>query len=156
MITIRDATPADAALITDFNARLAEETEDRQLDSDRLAAGVTTMLSDPARYGRYFVAERGGDIVGQLAVTYEWSDWRDGWFWWFQSVYVRPAARRLGVFSALYDHVMQLVRERDDVCGLRLYVHDSNRQAQQTYLARGMHDSRYRVLEIEIASEVSA
>lgn len=147
MITIRDATPADAPTIAGFNARLAEESEDKSLDRQRLQAGVDALLRDPDARGRYFVALRGDDVVGQLSITYEWSDWRNGWFWWLQSVYVSPEARRSGVFTALFRHVEQLARSREDVCGLRLYVLASNVTAQQTYSARGMRASGYQVLE---------
>src|SRR5262249_21771908 len=102
-LTIRRSRPADAAVVADFNRRLAEESEGKTLDGAALAEGVRAVLADPAR-GLYFLAERGGEVVGQLMVTYEWSDWRNGWIWWIQSVYVRADARRQGVFRALYEH----------------------------------------------------
>ena len=154
MITIRDATVADAATVADFNYRLAEESENKGLDRPRLEAGVRAVLTSPDARGRYFVAEDDGAIVGQLSVTYEWSDWRNGWLWWFQSVYVVPAARRRGVFSALYDHVLELARARADVVGLRLYVLENNERAQQTYLSRGMYKTGYEVLELDFTKEL--
>lgn len=149
MIAIRDATVADAGVVADFNARLAVESEGKELDRNRLDPGVRAILESPDERGRYFLAELDGVVVGQLSVTFEWSDWRNGWFWWFQSVYVIRKARRAGVFSALYDHVMNLAREREDVCGLRLYVLHVNETAQHTYLSRGMKKTGYEVLEID-------
>ncbi len=149
MIRIRDATEADAGVVAEFNARLATETEGKTLGRDRLNPGVRAILADPAGRGRYFLAEIGDEVVGQLAVTYEWSDWRNGWFWWFQSVYVRPESRQAGVFTAMYDHVLSLARDRDDVCGLRLYVDDRNSAAQAVYAARGMARAGYQVMELD-------
>ena len=80
-------------------------------------------------------------------LTTEWSDWRDGWWWWIQSVYVAPEARRGGVYRALYAHVLALAGERDDVCGLRLYVERENVNAQRTYEFLGMADAGYRMYE---------
>ena len=97
--------------------------------------------------GLYFIAEKDGAIVGQTMVTLEWSDWRNGWMWWIQSVYVRPEARRRGVFRALYDHVLQAARREPAVIGLRLYVEHENQAAQQTYLSLGMQWTSYRMLQ---------
>ena len=103
--------------------------------------------SRPA-HGRYFVAEDAPAPVGQLMVTYEWSDWRNGQFWWIQSVYVLPAARRSGVFRALYDHVDALARSTPGVCGLRLYVESTTWRAAHLP-ACGMEDAGYRVFEVD-------
>ncbi|MFO0852582.1 MAG: GNAT family N-acetyltransferase [Gemmataceae bacterium] len=100
-LTIRRATPADAATVARFNAALAWESEGKRLTPEVLARGVGKVLADPAK-GFYTLAERGGEVVGQVMVTFEWSDWRDGWYWWIQSVYVVEAARRGGVFRALF------------------------------------------------------
>ena len=102
--TVRAATPADAPLVIEFNRRLAEESEGKTLDPAVLGPGVRAALADP-RKALYFLAEAEGSVAGQMMVTYEWSDWRNGWLWWIQSVYVRPEARRRGVFRALFEHV---------------------------------------------------
>src|SRR5438132_10100956 len=102
--SIRRAVLTDAAVIAEFNRLLAEETEGKTLDPLVLARGVAACLGDPVK-GIYYLAEEGGAALGQIGLTYEFSDWRDGWFWWIQSVYVRKEARRQGVFRALYDHV---------------------------------------------------
>ena len=143
---IRDAKSADGATITAFNSRLAEETEGRSLPPQVISAGVAALLADHSK-GRYWVAEADGKLVGQIMVTYEWSDWRNGMLWWIQSVYVHPDYRRRGIYKALYRHVEACAKSCADVRGLRLYVEDSNRRAQQTYAALGMSDSHYRVLE---------
>lgn len=145
-IQIRLAEPADIPTIAEFNARMAEETEHLTLQRSRLLPGVEAVVRDPAK-GIYFVAVADGAVIGQLMITYEWSDWRNGIFWWIQSVYVRQDFRKQGVFRALYRHVHELARSRDDVCGIRLYVEQENRRAQDAYRALGMRETPYRMLE---------
>ncbi len=146
-LTLRRATPADAATIAEFNRRLAWESEHTTLDAATLFAGVAAGLADPHK-GFYTVAERDGEIVGQTLVTYEWSDWRNGWFWWIQSVYVRDDARRGGVFRSLYRHIHELATADPTVIGIRLYVEAENERAKQTYRSLGMTDTNYGMLEI--------
>lgn len=146
-LTVRRATPADVPVLVAFNAAIAWETEHKRLDSDVLAAGVRAVFDDPAR-GFYTVAERGQEVVGQMMVTYEWSDWRNGWFWWVQSVYVREDARRAGVFRALYREVERRAAADPSVIGLRLYFETGNARAQSTYRALGMRDTTYGVMEL--------
>ena len=150
-LDIRDATPADGEIIASYNARMAEETEGRPLPADVIGPGVAALLADPAK-GRYWVAEVDGRLVGQIMVTYEWSDWRNGTLWWIQSVYVHPDFRRRGVYSCLYRHVEALAMANKDVRGLRLYVEHNNKRAQKTYEALGMVDPKYRVMETIFAA----
>jgi len=145
-LTIRRATPADAPILIEFNRRLAEESEGRALDLDVLGKGVAAALADPNK-GPYYVAEEGGEVVGEMQITFEWSDWRNGWLWWIQGVYVRADARRRGVFRALYEHVCEAARQDPAVVGLRLYVERENLAAQQTYLRMGMEWTNYLMLE---------
>jgi GNAT superfamily N-acetyltransferase len=146
-VTIRRGEPPDAAVIAEFNRRMAWETEHKQLDPDVLARGVARVFGDPAK-GFYLVAEHEGEVIGQLMVSYEWSDWRDGWFWWVQSVYVREDCRRHGVFRQLHEEVMRLARAAGDVVGVRLYVERDNIRAQATYERLGMRDACYLVREV--------
>jgi len=145
-LTLRRAGPGDAAVIAEFNQRLAQESEGKTLDPAVLAAGVAAGLADPCK-ARYFVAEEDGLAVGQVMLTTEWSDWRNGWVWWIQSVYVRPEARRRGVFRALFQHAHEAARADPEVVGLRLYVERDNHAAQQTYQRLGMERTGYLVLE---------
>jgi GNAT superfamily N-acetyltransferase len=145
-VTIRPATADDADTIARFNRQMAEETEDKPLDPATVRRGVQTVFDDPDR-GFYLVAERAGTVVGSLMVTTEWSDWRNGVFWWIQSVYVRPADRRTGVYTALHRAVRRRARDAADVCGLRLYVERGNERARGTYEALGMTETSYRMYE---------
>lgn len=147
---IRDATPADVDVLVAFNAAMAEETEGLALDRARLREGVAAVFAD-ARRGRYRVVEDGGEVVGALLVTYEWSDWRNADWWWIQSVYVRPTHRGRGAFSALYADVEAAARDAG-ACGLRLYVEQHNTRAQRTYQRLGMSASHYAMYERAFAA----
>jgi ribosomal protein S18 acetylase RimI-like enzyme len=144
-MNIRDASIEDAPIIADFNRAMALETGDPPLDDETIAAGVANILEDRAK-GQYWVAVAGHEVVGQICVTYEWSDWRNGTQWWIQSVYVHPDYRRQGLFTALYRHVESLARKGGDVCGLRLYVRADNEHAKSTYASLGMTDTGYVVM----------
>ncbi|MEO0575706.1 MAG: GNAT family N-acetyltransferase [Pseudomonadota bacterium] len=143
---ISDATIDHAKAIAAGNAALALETESKTLDADTLLTGVSRLLEDANR-GRYWVATRDGEVIGQIMVTWEWSDWRNGYFWWIQSVYIDASARRQGVFSALYEHVINTAKASGDACGVRLYVERDNAAALSTYNALGMRDAGYHILE---------
>lgn len=145
---VRPAARADAEVIAAFNCALARETEGLVLDPAIVARGVQAVLDDRAR-GEYFIAELAGRPVGQAQITFEWSDWRDGWFWWIQSVYVDAGARRRGVFRALYEHIASEARGRGDVRGLRLYVVQANAQALEAYTHLGMTRTDYLVYETD-------
>ncbi len=145
-ISMREAVAADQKQIADFNNRLAEETEGRSLDSELILPGVAALLADPSK-GRYWIAMSGSDVAGQIMVTYEWSDWRNGMLWWIQSVYVPPEFRRQGVFSAMYKHVESLATADADACGLRLYLEKNNERAKETYLSLGMKEPGYQVMQ---------
>ena len=138
--------------MAEFNSRMAWETENRRLDPERVRQGVAALLSDPAK-GTYFLAEGQQDgtitVAGQLLITYEWSDWRNGNFWWIQSVYVAEEFRGRGVFRALFNHVHTLAKGRRDVCGLRLYMDAQNQTARQTYERLGLKQTDYELFEID-------
>jgi GNAT superfamily N-acetyltransferase len=148
-IKIRQASLTDVAVIAEFNRRLAVETEDLVLEPACIEAGVAALLSNPAK-GIYFVAEVNGAVVGQLMITYEWSDWRNGILWWLQSVYVKEEFRRLGVFRALFDYLRELAAATPEVRGLRLYMHAENARARQSYERLGMKHTKYEVFEMEL------
>ena len=154
-LRIRDAASDDAPLLAQWAQAMALETEHKQLDPQKLLAGVEAGLADAGK-ARYFIAmqeaalagrETIGIAVGTLMLTREWSDWRNGDWWWIQSVYVDPAHRRQGVFAALYRHVEERARATPGVIGLRLYVERDNAVAQRTYAALGMQDAGYAMYE---------
>ena len=145
-VEMRIAVARDAATLAGFNQAMAQETEARRLEADHLLPGVEAVLRDP-RHGFFVVADTGREIAGALLVTYEWSDWRNGRFWWIQSVYVRPEHRRRGIYRRLHEFVRERARAAGDVVGLRLYVERENTNAQRTYAALGMSETAYRMYE---------
>ena len=142
----RLAVAADAATLVEFNRAMALETESRSLAAETARHGVEAVLRDP-RHGFYVVAGAGREIAGALLVTHEWSDWRNGWFWWIQSVYVRPEHRRRGIYRMLHGFVRDRARSAGDVVGLRLYVERDNAVAQRTYAVMGMDETAYLMYE---------
>ena len=148
-VRIRRATESDAPVLAGNNRAMARETEDRELAPGVIEAGVLAALTKPELGADYWVAEADGRIAGQTMVTREWSDWRNGWFWWIQSVYVAPEFRRKGVYRALHDHVRTEAEASGDVIGIRLYVERDNRAARATYEALGMHATDYELYETD-------
>lgn len=145
-IKIRRAATRDAKELISFNRAMALETERKELWPRIIGAGVRGLLRRPDS-GFYSVAESGGEVIGALMVTKEWSDWRNGDFWWIQSVYVKPEYRRRGVYRRMYAYLRGLAAKERAVCGFRLYVERDNRRAQATYRASGMERTPYLVYE---------
>ena len=145
---IRPARREDVDTLVTFQKAMAAETEDKGLDPSRLRRGVEYLIDHPAE-GFYLVAERDGEAIGSLMVTYEWSDWRNAPFWWIQSVHVDTSHRRTGVYSALHAEVTRRATEAG-ACGLRLYVERDNAVARQTYVRMGMAHSHYDMFEVPL------
>ena len=143
---IRFAEKADGQAMVEFNQAMALETEGKRLDSQVLSNGVSAVFDDDKK-GFYVVAEDDGKIVGGLMVTFEWSDWRNGWFWWIQSVYILPEYRGKRIYSFLYDFVKNEAQKQGNVCGFRLYVEKENERAQKVYEKLGMESSHYLMYE---------
>jgi GNAT superfamily N-acetyltransferase len=145
-VLIRMGEDHDAPTLVQSNIAMAWETEQKKLSSDVVTRGVQNLLNNP-RHGFYVVAEIDNEVIGSLMVTYEWSDWRDALFWWIQSVYIKPAFRKQGVFRRLYEFVKEKALHEADVCGLRLYVEQDNHTAQSTYERIGMNRVPYELYE---------
>lgn len=143
---IRLARKEDASAMVEFNQAMALETEGKTLDSQTLTSGVGAVFHDDKK-GFYVVAEDKGKIVGGLMVTFEWSDWRDGWFWWIQSVYILPEYRGRSIYSLLYQFVKNEAQKEGNVCGFRLYVEKENERAQKVYENLGMEETYYLMYE---------
>ncbi len=148
-IKIRIAEEKDASAMIEFNQAMAFETEGKRLETEVISAGVKAIFADK-RKGFYIVAENANtEIVGGLMISFEWSDWRNGWFWWIQSVYILPDGRGKKIYSRLYDFAKEKAREKGDVCGFRLYVEKENTHAQKVYKKVGMEETDYLMFEKE-------
>ncbi len=146
MIVVRTATIDDAEIISDFQVAMALETELFTLDKNTVIKGVTAVFEEVSK-GQYFVAAREDEVVGSLLITREWSDWRNQWVWWIQSVYIKPEYRKKKIFSTMYHKIKSLVINNDGVAGLRLYVDLSNQNARRIYEAIGMNGEHYQLFE---------
>jgi GNAT superfamily N-acetyltransferase len=147
MINIRLATIADTQQIARFNSAMALATEDKHLSIDTLTQGVSGLLAHP-EFGFYLVAEVDSQPVASLMITYEWSDWRNGLFWWIQSLYVLPKYRKQGIYKSMYQYLQDLAsKEKATVVGFRLYVDKDNSNAQQVYKRCGMDSCHYQMFE---------
>lgn len=142
---IRLASRGDADALIEFNQAMAMETEGKELDPEKIGPGVRAVFEDD-RKGFYVVAEENGRILGGLMVTFEWSDWRNAWFWWIQSVYILPEGRGKKIYSLLHGFVRAEAR-KENACGIRLYVEKENAHAQMVYEKVGMEQSHYLMFE---------
>ena len=145
-IIIENAKKTDLPFLVDFQLKMALETEDLVLDKTVLEKGMASVLDDPSK-ARYFVVRKGELLAGMLMITLEWSDWRNGWVWWIQSVYVDKEFRKEGVFASLYSHVKEIVLKTEEIKGIRLYVDKRNVRAQKVYVAIGMTGEHYATFE---------
>ena len=148
-IIIREATLADAGIIADFNRAMALETESHTLDNETVRKGVEAVFSRPG-LAFYLIAEHQSTVAGCLMVTTEWSDWRNGLYWWIQSVYVEHTHRGIGIYRRLYDEVLTRAQLEHNVSEVRLYVEKDNTVAQSVYEKLGMHNSGYLVYSVDL------
>ena len=153
-IAVRRATQSDLDILIDFQIAMAAESEDKGLDENTLRHGIERALSSDD-LALYFVAEIANEPVGTLMLTWEWSDWRNGRFWWIQSVYVTSSWRRLGVYTAMHQHVLTLASADPTAVGIRLYVEKDNESAQATYRQLSMVETDYRLFETEFDRSLS-
>ncbi len=145
-IVVSSAQASDQAFIVASNQAMALSTEGKSLDYDTVCRGVAAVFANPDR-GLYLLARIDGRAAGCMMITYEWSDWRNGVFWWIQSVFVHPEFRRRGVYRLMYESVRRMAAATPDVCGFRLYVERDNHTAQKTYAALGMEETDYKLFE---------
>ncbi len=146
MIQIRQANKEDYEVIAAFQLKMALETENLKLDEETVRKGVQSAMQDPAK-GKYFVGEENGKIISSLLVTFEWSDWRNKWVLWIQSVYVLPEYRKQGIFNQMYQKVKEWAEQDEEVSGIRLYVDKTNQRAIEVYKRVGMNGEHYQLFE---------
>lgn len=145
-IHIRKAKETDLPTIVEFQLAMALETENLQLNKAIVEKGVSAAFKDSGK-GQYFVTEIDGEIASSLMITPEWSDWRNGMVYWIQSVFVKEEFRRLGIYKKMYAHIQNLVKENENIRGIRLYVDKTNIGAQKTYENTGMNGEHYQLFE---------
>jgi GNAT superfamily N-acetyltransferase len=142
---IRKATLSDANEIAKNNVLLAKEIEQRTIDLSTAKNGSEAVLSDE-RNGFYLIAEDNHHVIGQVFITFEWSDWRNQCIWWMHRVYVHKQWRKKGIFTALLQEIKQIATE-NNVYVLRLYVVKSNKNAIKIYKKSGFEDAPFIILQ---------
>ena len=143
---IQEATTSNIETIKNFQIKMAKESEEMILDNNIITKGVEAVFSDSSK-GVYYVAEENSIVVASLLTTFEWSDWRNAYVLWIQSVYVMPEYRRKGVFKKMYQYLKDIVEKSDKYIGLRLYVDKTNTNAQKVYDNIGMTQEHYFMYE---------
>lgn len=146
MIQIRPSNEDDEQIIAGYQVSMAKETESVDLDKSVVIKGVKAVLNDPSK-GKYYVAIDDNEIVASLLITPEWSDWRNSWVAWIQSVYVVPEYRGKGVFKMMYNYILQMIKNDDNYAGIRLYVDLENKSAREVYAKLGMNGDHYQLFE---------
>lgn len=143
---IRAAQAGDLDALVDASIAVGQESEGLSPQREQVRASIEAALADP-RKARYFVADEDG-VVGSLFVTFEWSDWNNGWYWWIQGVYVAPSHRRQGVYRRLVEAVRQAARREGDVRAVRLYVDADNAAGTAAHEAVGFRPTSYRIMSL--------
>lgn len=144
--TIEKGRDCHAQTIAQFQLDMALESEGTVLDGSLILKGVETCMADPHKGTYYVVKAEDGTVAGSLLITKEWSDWKNCWYWWIQSVYVRPEYRRQGAYAALYERMKEEAKADGSPC-LRLYVDRGNVRAQKCYQGLGMQECHYLMYE---------
>ena len=145
---VSKAQKSDIPEIIQFNINMAMETENKKLDEQTVTTGVNEVFNSPS-LGYYIIVKDSSGILGCLMITYEWSDWRNGLFWWIQSVYVKKTYRRQGVFRKMYKFINERAIADKKCTGIRLYVENNNSIAQKVYKNLGMEETYYKLFEVD-------
>mgnify|MGYP006091026441 FL=1 len=145
---IRKATYEDIGILSVFSLAVIKEGDGISVPSEHVKPGIEAVLKDETK-GFYLVASQQDNLdpIGCLMITFEWSDVNNGFYWWIQSVYVDPTLRRMGVYSALHKHVVNLAKSYKNVSRIKLYVHETNTRAQTTYRTMGMNEAPHKIFE---------
>ena len=143
--TISVGNENDTAAIAHFQVDMAQESEGTALDHELVLKGVAAAMADKYK-GTYIVARVEGEAIGSLMLTREWSDWTNKWYWWIQSVYVKPEYRGKGAYRAMYQKIKEMARE-EGIAQIRLYVDKTNYSAQKVYQKLGMAECHYYMYE---------
>ncbi len=138
-------TTKDIQSIAQFQVDMAQESEGTTLDIQTVLPGVTAAVNDQQK-GTYIVCSVDGQAISSLMLTREWSDWTNRWYWWIQSVYVKPEYRGKGAYRAMYEKIKQMAKEQG-VTQIRLYVDKTNYSAQKVYQKLGMAECHYYMYE---------
>jgi GNAT superfamily N-acetyltransferase len=150
--TIRDAVRGDIDTLVAFTLREAFEAEGVERDEAAVRRGVEGAFGDPPR-ARYWLVETVDDnVIASTSVVTEWSDFRGGYYWWIQSLFIVPAHRGSGLLEVLIDHLAKAAAE-GGALELRLYAHSSNERALRAYRRCGFTVAPYVIMRMPTQNE---
>jgi ribosomal protein S18 acetylase RimI-like enzyme len=142
---IREARNSDFDVLVEFTIQEATETEEVHPDSQAVAVGVGAGL-DGSTPTTYWVAESDdGTVAGSISIVTEWSNFRGGYYWWVQSLYITPEHRGKGLAERLLAFVTKRARENGAI-DLRLYVLHANQRAIAAYRQSGFEIAPYTIM----------
>ena len=143
--SIRRARGSDLDTLIAFAVQEARETEGCDPDPVGVRVGVKSGLEGSVPC-RYWVAQSEEDLpVGSISVVTEWSNFRGGYYWWVQSLFVVPEHRG----TRLVDLLLNAVADSARLAGaldLRLYVLQSNQRAVAAYNRCGFEVLPYSIM----------
>jgi len=144
---IREAEKSDLDVLMNFSLHIAEETEAKILNQEKVRSGIKSVLDDPSK-GIIFVACDKKIVIGCFMINgREWSEWRNGYILWLTGTYTAVEYRRMGVRKALFDFAVRWGKSQPQVIGLRGYRHKLNNAIHSAALTGGMQETEYRINE---------
>ena len=127
----------------------AKEAEGLTKEPERVREGIRTALINDS-VAMYWVLENDkSELIGNISVVKEWSDWNCAYYWWIQSMYILPEFRGRGLIEKLIEDIRAAARQ-ERALELRLYVHKKNERAIKAYKKSGFSDSNYQIMTMKI------
>jgi GNAT superfamily N-acetyltransferase len=146
---VRRAQLSDLEMLASFAVQEAKEAEGIELSPENVRHGILTALENDF-LGRFWVLTRENEeLLGNVSVIREWSNWRGGYYWWIQSLFVLPEFRGAGLMQILID-IVKDAAQRGGAIDLRLYVHGKNERAIKAYQKAGFTESAYRIMRMSV------
>ena len=90
------------------------------------------VLSD-IDWGFFVLCEEQGTPVGFMNFSYEWSDWRNGMFYWLQTAYTKDTNEQ--IFKNMIEFVNSYGKEHG-CCGFRLQTEKKYEEFWKPFVSR--------------------
>jgi GNAT superfamily N-acetyltransferase len=146
---VRIANIDDLDTLVSFTLAEAKEAEGIKKSSVIVRKGIKAALENPT-IARYWVLENHErETIGSVSVVKEWSDWHAGYYWWIQSMFIRPEYRGQKLMRLLLDKVREAAR-KEEAIDIRLYVHKDNIRAIKAYSREGFSVSPYQIMRMDL------